>query len=90
MAKKQGAGGTSSVTVRSLSSGPRDYPLKDGSSIYLPSKGKGIQWPVIPAEQVSEALLAAEKKGTIELIGKTETSTPVEAPPVETPKEASE
>ena len=80
MAKKQD-GGTAVVIVKNLSPGPRDYPLKDGASIYLPPKGKGIAWPEVSPDQVSEAMLLAEKKGTIEIIAR-------KAP--EMPKEVSE
>ena len=68
MAKRQGGDGTPVVVVKNLSPGPRDYPLKNGGSIYLPPRGKGIKWPEISPEQVSEALQAAKKKGLVDLI----------------------
>lgn len=57
----------SNVTVINQTDGYRDYPLKDGTSLHLLSKRKGREWPVISTEQVSEALLTAEKKGLVRL-----------------------
>lgn len=53
------------VRLRNTASGQRDYPLKDGSSVYLPPRGKGVEWPEIPEAQVSDAMRAAEKKGAL-------------------------
>ncbi|MDR1977931.1 MAG: hypothetical protein LBQ42_04280 [Synergistaceae bacterium] len=79
MAKKQNSdGGSVVIVVKNLSPGPRDYPLTDGSSIYLSPRGKGIAWPEISPEQVSDALRLAEKKGSIQLIEKNSPATPKE------------
>jgi hypothetical protein len=86
MAKKQNIDGGTVIVVKNLSPGPRDYPLADGSSVYLPPKGKGIAWPEISPGQVSNALRLAEKKGAVELIEK---NTP-DAPSFDAPKEVSE
>ena len=64
MAKKNAS---SVLHIRNLSDGPRDYPLKDGSSIYLPPKGKPIHWEEIAEELFSDALVRAEEKGLIEV-----------------------
>ena len=69
---------SSVIIVKNLSPGPRDYPLKDGSSVYLPPKGKGVAWPEIAPEQVSDAMRMAEKKGAIELFEKKTAVTPKE------------
>ena len=71
MAKKRENGEVSAIVVKNLSPGPRDYPLNGGAgSLYLPPKGKGVEWPEIAPEQVSDALRLAEKKGAVELIEK--------------------
>ncbi len=64
MAKKNIA---SVLKIRSLADGPRDYPLKDGSSVYLPPKGKPVHWAEIAEDVFSEVLARAEEKGLIEV-----------------------
>lgn len=64
MAKKNTA---SVVMIRNMAEGPRDYPLKDGSSIYLPPKGKPVHWAEVSEDVFSEALARAEEKGLIEV-----------------------
>ena len=49
--------------IKNLSDGPRDYPLKDGSSIYLGLKGVAK----VQEEKLSEALRLAEEKGLIQM-----------------------
>jgi hypothetical protein len=80
LAKKQNIDerAVSTVVVKNLSPGPRDYPLADGSSVYLPPRGKGIAWPEITSGQISDALRLAEKKGAVELIEKSGTEIPKE------------
>ncbi|MDR0652349.1 MAG: hypothetical protein LBG12_03480 [Synergistaceae bacterium] len=56
------------VTVRNLDVGTRDYPLADGSSLYLPMKHKGADWPKIAESQISPALRTAERKGHIQIL----------------------
>lgn len=51
--------------IRNLCDGPRDYPLNDGSSIYLGSKGRTTGITRIQFENVSEALRLAESKGLV-------------------------
>ena len=51
--------------IRNLCDGPRDYPLNDGSSIYLGSKGRSTGIARIQLENVSEALRLAESKGLV-------------------------
>jgi hypothetical protein len=63
------ATGTALVTVKNLEDGARDYPLTDGSSLYLPMKHKGATWPKIPASRISPALRAAERKGRVQITG---------------------
>ena len=55
------------VLIRNMADGPRDYPLRDGSSIYLPPRGKPIHWEEIPEDAFSPALALAEKKGLIQV-----------------------
>ena len=64
MAKKNAAPG---LLIRSLADGPRDYPLRDGTSVYLPPRGRGVQWTPIPEDGLSEALTRAERKGLVEV-----------------------
>ncbi|MDR2523406.1 MAG: hypothetical protein LBC93_06885 [Synergistaceae bacterium] len=64
----QPATGTVFVTVKNLEDGARDYPLTNGSSLYLPMKHKGAAWPKIPVSQVSPALRTAERKGRVQII----------------------
>jgi hypothetical protein len=56
------------VTIKNLDVGTRDYPLADGSSIYLPMKHRGAAWPKIHESQISPALRTAERKGHIQII----------------------
>ncbi len=51
--------------IRNLADGPRDYPLSDGSSIYLGSKGRATGIARVPAESISGALRLAESKGLV-------------------------
>ena len=51
--------------IRNLCDDPRDYPLNDGSSIYLGSKGRSTGIAKIQFENVSEALILAESKGLV-------------------------
>ena len=53
--------------IRNLCDGPRDYPLADGSSIYLSSKSRSGGITRIPAESISEALRLAESKGLVQI-----------------------
>lgn len=53
--------------IRNLADGPRDYPLADGSSIYLGSKGKATGIVRVPAESISGALRLAESKGLVSI-----------------------
>ncbi|MBQ9565528.1 MAG: hypothetical protein IJU98_08080 [Synergistaceae bacterium] len=64
MAKKSAA---PVLLIRNLADGPRDYPLKDGSSIYLPPRGKPAHWAEISEDAFSEALKRAEEKGAIQV-----------------------
>ena len=49
--------------IRNLSDGPRDYPLADGSSVYLGSKSRSTGIAKIQTDNISEALRLAESKG---------------------------
>ena len=51
--------------IKNLSDGPRDYPLADGSSVYLGSKSRSTGIAKINANNISEALRLAENKGLI-------------------------
>jgi hypothetical protein len=51
--------------IRNLCNGPRDYPLADGSSIYLASKSHSTGIARIQSENISEALRLAESKGLL-------------------------
>ncbi len=51
--------------IRNLCDGPRDYPLKNGESIYLGSKGRATGIIKVQVENISEALRNAEAKGLI-------------------------
>ena len=53
----------SDILIRNLSDGPRDYPLSNGESIYLGSKGK-IK---ISDSLISQAIRAAEEKGLLQI-----------------------
>lgn len=51
----------SECLIKNLSSGPRDYPMNNGESFYLGTRGKAI----IDEEQISQAVRLAEHKGLI-------------------------
>ena len=51
--------------IRNIEDGPRDYPLNDGTSIYLPPKGKPVHWTEIEDKNFSPALERAEERGFI-------------------------
>ena len=51
--------------IRNLCDGPRDYPLADGSSVYLGSKSRSTGIAKIQAKNISEALRLAESKGLV-------------------------
>ena len=51
--------------IRNLADGPRDYPLTDGSSIYLGSKGRDTGSIRVPFEKISNAIRHAEDKGLV-------------------------
>ena len=51
--------------IRNLCDGPRDYPLKSGSSIYLGSKGRTTGILRVGTEEISEAIRLAESKGLL-------------------------
>ncbi len=51
--------------IRNLCDGPRDYPLKNGSSIYLGSKGRATGILRVGMEEISEAIRLAESKGLL-------------------------
>ncbi len=55
------------VRIENLADGPRDYPLKNGESIYLEPKGKRTIPVYVSPEVISEALLKAEKKGLVKI-----------------------
>jgi len=55
------------LLIRNLADGPRDYPLKDGSSVYLPPRGKPVHWAEVQEDVLSDALARAERKGLIEV-----------------------
>ena len=55
------------ILIRNLENGPRDYPLRDGSSIYLPPKGKPVHWAEIDSGNFSPALERAEERGFIDV-----------------------
>ena len=51
--------------IRNLCDGPRDYPLENGESIYLGSRGRMTGITRVPADSISEALRTAEAKGLV-------------------------
>ena len=51
--------------IRNLCDGPRDYPLRDGTSIYLGSKSRSTGIARVPEENISESLRVAESKGLL-------------------------
>lgn len=60
------------VVIKNLDSGMRDYPLLDGSSVYLEARHKGVAWPEIKESLISPALRTAEKNGHVRIIRKGE------------------
>ena len=48
--------------ITNLSNGPRDYPLKGGSSIYLKARSKKAGSVEVDGDKVSDALKLAAKK----------------------------
>ena len=57
----------SDYLVRNLKDGPRDYVLKDGSSIYLKPKGKKTNIVRVDEDNLSEVLKLAERKKLVKL-----------------------
>ncbi|MBR1602302.1 MAG: hypothetical protein IJ667_02555 [Synergistaceae bacterium] len=55
------------IYIRNMEDGARDYPLKDGKSIYLPPKGKPVHWAEIAENNFSPALAQAELRGFIQV-----------------------
>ena len=53
--------------IRNLCDGPRDYPLKNGDSIYLGSKGRSTGVVKILTENISDAIRTAETKGLLSI-----------------------
>ena len=53
--------------IRNLCNGPRDYPLKDGSSIYIGAKGRSTGVQVIKEKDISEVITLAAKKNLISI-----------------------
>ena len=53
--------------ITNLSNGPRDYPLKGGSSIYLKARSKKAGSVEIDGGMMSEALRLAAKKKLIKI-----------------------
>ena len=51
--------------IRNLCDGPRDYPLSNGESIYLGSRGRSTGITKIEGDLISEALKHAEHKGLL-------------------------
>ena len=51
--------------IRNLCDGPRDYPLADGSSVYLGSKSRSTGIARIQKQNISAALKLAESKGLV-------------------------
>ena len=51
--------------IKNLCDGPRDYPLKNGESVYLGSKGRSTGIAKILTENISDALRNAEAKGLV-------------------------
>ncbi len=53
--------------IYNLEDGARIYPLKNGDGLYLPAKKKGYGEKYIQIDEISEAMLLAEKKGLIKI-----------------------
>jgi hypothetical protein len=64
MAEKKKTAATM-VRIKNLQDGPRTYPLKDGSSVHLPGKYRGAEYPLVSSEQVGVVLEDAAKKGFV-------------------------
>ena len=60
--------------IRNLCDGPRDYPLSNGESIYLGSRGRSTGITQVKGDLISEALRLAEHKGLV-IIEEIETKT---------------
>lgn len=54
-----------SYLIRNMSLGARDYPLKNGTSIYLGTKRDSTDTAVIKEDEISDAIKAAVKKGLL-------------------------
>ena len=54
-------------SITNLSNGPRDYPLKNGSSIYLKARSKNAGFVKVDEDNISDALKLAEKKKLIKV-----------------------
>ena len=50
--------------VKNLCDGPRDYPMANGESLYLGTRGKAI----VNEEQISQAMRLAEHKGHLLIV----------------------
>lgn len=61
------ARGAQMAVIKNLSPTARDYPKVVGESVYLSPAGRGHKGAAIPADQVSKAMLRAEKAGAIEI-----------------------
>ena len=68
--------------IQNLADGPRDYPLRNGASLYLAARGKTSGTEYISPDEISEPMLAAERKGLIRI------TRPTVEPASETTKEA--
>ena len=53
--------------IRNLCNGPCDYPLADGTSIYLGSKGSSTETVQVKADKISDALKLAVSKGLVSI-----------------------
>lgn len=54
--------------IYNLEDGARIYPLKSGAGLYLPAKKKGYGEKSISLDEISDAMLVAEKKGLIKIV----------------------
>ena len=53
--------------IKNLSNGSRDYPLKDGSSIYLKARSRNAGVVRVDEDNMSEAIKLAGKKRLINI-----------------------
>lgn len=53
--------------VKNLTPVSRDYPLKDGKTLYLRPAGRGNKGVLVPAAEISAAMEAAERAGAISI-----------------------